>query len=237
MRQMTGNTRYNHNRLDKAGGKKRKNLESRSAEGDFEKAIKRSKLDQQSFSCIGCGAGLSISEVENHNCPAAQGNDSSPSRRFSSSSSSSLSSLSSSASWAPANALTSSISAATNDNTISPQAANDDDGGDNDEIDDELEAVEELIAEAIRSKYEANSAKARIKALKKKMSVLQSAVFSAQGTNTVRQALKKIKKKPDAWKKLEFVVAAASSLRVTMEGHVDAGDILAISSASKRPVL
>ena len=61
---------------------------------------------------------------------------------------------------------------------------------------------------------------------KKKMSVLQSAVFSAQGTNTVRQALKKIKKKPDAWKKLEFVVAAASSLRVTMEGHVDAGDIL-----------
>ena len=97
-----------------------------------------------------------------------------------------------------ANASMSSISAATNDNTISPQAANDDDSGDNDEIDDELEAVEELIAEAIRSKYEANSAKARIKALKKKMSVLQSAVFSAQGTNTVRQALKKIKKKPDA---------------------------------------
>ena len=58
------------------------------------------------------------------------------------------------------------------------------------------------------------------------MSVLQSAVFSAQGTNTVHQALKKIKKKPDAWKKLEFVVAAASNLRVTMEGHVDAGDIL-----------
>ena len=58
------------------------------------------------------------------------------------------------------------------------------------------------------------------------MSVLQSAVFSRHGTNTVRQALKKIKKKPDAWKKLEFVVAAARSLTATMENHVDAGDIL-----------
>ena len=72
---MTGDRRYNHNRLSKTGGEKRKVLESSSNEGDFDEAVKRSKLDQQSFSCIGCGAGLSISEVENHNCPAAQGNE------------------------------------------------------------------------------------------------------------------------------------------------------------------
>ena len=58
------------------------------------------------------------------------------------------------------------------------------------------------------------------------MSVLQSAVFCPHGAIRVCKALKKIKKKPDAWKKLEFVVAAASSLRATMESHVYADDIL-----------
>ena len=33
-------------------------------------------------------------------------------------------------------------------------------------------------------------------------------------------------KKPDAWKKLEFVVVVARSLTAIMEGYVDADDIL-----------
>ena len=58
------------------------------------------------------------------------------------------------------------------------------------------------------------------------MSVLQSAVFCPHGAIRVCKALKKIKKRLDAWKKLEFVVVVARSLTAIMEDHIDADDIL-----------